>query len=141
MANQDNNQPSPSKLVAATGSLFMGIQVQCAECHVHPFISKWKQQDFWGMAAFYGHVRAEREGTAKNKKNGTATIVEVEKQAAVKGKGVNAQKAVPSGAIIAIPDPNDPKKTTGTARARFFEGTQPVLGEKGPFRPTLARWL
>ena len=36
LANQDNMQPSPAKLVGATGNLFMGVQVQCAECHVHP---------------------------------------------------------------------------------------------------------
>ena len=55
MANQDNRQPSPSKLVGAVGNLFMGVQIQCAECHQHPFTSKWGQNDFWGMAAFFAN--------------------------------------------------------------------------------------
>src|SRR5262249_20256158 len=67
LANQDNNQPAPSKLVGATGNLFMGIQIQCAECHVHPFNDKWKPDDFWGMAAFFGHTRAKREADGEGK--------------------------------------------------------------------------
>src|SRR5262245_64776140 len=33
LANQDNRQPSPSKLTGAVGNLFLGVQIQCAECH------------------------------------------------------------------------------------------------------------
>src|SRR5205814_9073751 len=52
LANQDNNQVSPAKLTAATANMFMGLQLQCAECHVHPTVETWKPDDFWGMAAF-----------------------------------------------------------------------------------------
>jgi len=144
LANQDNNQPAPDKLVGTTGNLFMGIQLQCAQCHVHPFTSQWKQQDFWGMAAFYGHTKAEREGQGKgNKKGGPATIKEVDVQKPMQGKGAKDKdvKPVPAGASIAIPDPNDPKKTTGTARAKFFEGPAPALAGRAPYRPALAAWL
>src|SRR5439155_3220668 len=68
VTNQDNRQPSPSKLTGTVGNLFMGIQIQCAECHQHPYTAQWGQNDFWGMAAFFGHVRAERAQTGKNKK-------------------------------------------------------------------------
>lgn len=39
---------------------FQGIQIQCAECHDHPYTA-WKQTDFWGVAAFFGRVGARRE--------------------------------------------------------------------------------
>jgi Protein of unknown function (DUF1549)/Protein of unknown function (DUF1553) len=133
MANQDNNQPNPAKLVGAVGNLFMGIHIQCAECHVHPYTSKWKQEDFWGMAAFFGKVRADRGG-GKNKKRGPATIVE----AAANGRG--KKKGGPAGAVIAIPDPTNPRRTIKTVRAKFFEGEQPTLS-KGPYRQHLAQWL
>jgi len=142
LANQDNNQPAPDKLVGSVGNLFMGIQIQCAQCHVHPFVSRWNQQDFWGMAAFFGHTRLEREGAGKNKRGGLATVKEVEpQQAVVRGKANNGPRPIPVGAVIAIPDPNDTKKTTGTARAKFFEGPLPLLSNKGPYRPALAAWL
>src|SRR5688572_33348644 len=34
----------------------MGVRLNCAQCHDHPFV-KWKQQDFWGMAAFFAQVQ------------------------------------------------------------------------------------
>ena len=142
LANQDNNQPAPEKLAAAVGNLFMGIQIQCAQCHVHPHVSQWGQQDFWGLAAFFSHTRIERDGPAKgNKKTGLASITEefrnpkfeTRNQAMPKGKP--GGMALPPGAVIAIPDPNDTKKTTGSARARFFEGDTPALSSKGPIGP------
>jgi Protein of unknown function (DUF1549)/Protein of unknown function (DUF1553) len=144
-ANQDNNQPAPDKLVDSVGNLFMGVQIQCAQCHVHPFVSTWGQQDFWGMAAFFGHTKFE--GAGKGKRGGPVTVKEVEPQPqqpapVVKGKPIPPKPMpMPFGAVIAIPDPNDAKKTTGTARAKFFEGEQAPLGNKGPYRPTLAAWL
>src|SRR5688572_19001115 len=35
---------------------FLGIRLSCAQCHDHPFVA-WKQQDFWGMAAFFTQVQ------------------------------------------------------------------------------------
>lgn len=45
----------PQKLAAATSRVFMGVQIQCAECHDHPF-TDWKQRDFWGLAAMFAGV-------------------------------------------------------------------------------------
>jgi hypothetical protein len=61
LANSEENQPRPDRLAGATSALFLGVQVQCAECHDHPF-ANWKQTDFWGLAAFYGQLGAGREG-------------------------------------------------------------------------------
>ncbi|MFO0807231.1 MAG: DUF1549 domain-containing protein [Gemmataceae bacterium] len=142
LANQDNNQPSPAKLVGATGNLFLGVQIQCAECHVHPQVDKWSQKDFWGLAAFFGHVRAERDTGGKGQ--GPATIHEVERKAEPKAKDKaakkNGDKAIEPGAVIRIPDPTDNKKTVGTAPAKFFEGTAPKLAAV-PYRPALADWV
>jgi hypothetical protein len=52
--------PNPAWLAAESGRLFLGVQIQCAECHNHPFTDAWKQTDFWGLAAFFGQLRADR---------------------------------------------------------------------------------
>lgn len=51
-------KPSPASLAAETGRLFLGVQIQCAECHDHPFSPAWKQTDFWGLAAFFSQFLA-----------------------------------------------------------------------------------
>jgi hypothetical protein len=41
---------------AKTTKLFMGIQVQCTQCHDHPF-NDWKQDQFWQFNSFFRQVR------------------------------------------------------------------------------------
>lgn len=45
----------PEQLAANASRVFMGIQVQCAQCHDHPF-AEWKQPQFWSFAAFFKNV-------------------------------------------------------------------------------------
>jgi hypothetical protein len=47
---------APEKLAGSTARIFLGLQIECAQCHDHPF-DKWKQKDFWGYAAFFARLR------------------------------------------------------------------------------------
>lgn len=40
------------EIASQTARIFMGISVQCAECHDHPF-DRWKREQFHEMAAFF----------------------------------------------------------------------------------------
>jgi hypothetical protein len=31
---------------------FFGVDIQCARCHKHPEVREWKQESYWGMAAY-----------------------------------------------------------------------------------------
>lgn len=44
-----------SAQVEDTAQLFLGLRIQCARCHHHPF-EKWSQQDYYGFQAFYSQV-------------------------------------------------------------------------------------
>lgn len=48
----------PEKIAAKTSRVFLGVQLDCAECHDHPF-DHWKQRDFWGFAAYFAQVSAD----------------------------------------------------------------------------------
>ncbi|MBP90120.1 MAG: hypothetical protein CMJ64_26005 [Planctomycetaceae bacterium] len=50
----------PEKLAASTARIFLGLQIECAECHPHPF-DHWKQEDFWGYAAFFARLQQENQ--------------------------------------------------------------------------------
>lgn len=41
--------------VENTGQLFLGLRLQCAQCHHHP-AEKWGQEDYYGLAAFFSRV-------------------------------------------------------------------------------------
>lgn len=42
---------------AKTTRLFLGMQVQCTQCHNHPFIAEWKQDQFWQFNSFFRQAR------------------------------------------------------------------------------------
>jgi hypothetical protein len=49
----------PENLAGATTRLFLGVQLECAQCHDHPF-AKWSRKQFWNQAAFFAGI--ERQG-------------------------------------------------------------------------------
>jgi hypothetical protein len=46
-----NNQAVPA--TAITARLFLCQQVQCAQCHIHPLVRDWGQEQFWQLNAFF----------------------------------------------------------------------------------------
>jgi hypothetical protein len=47
-------------ITSRTIRLFDGLQIQCAQCHPHPFNKEWKQDDFWGVNAFFRQIDIPR---------------------------------------------------------------------------------
>ncbi len=45
----------PDELTTIVSQLFLGVRLECAKCHHHPFES-WGQDDFFGFAAFFGRI-------------------------------------------------------------------------------------
>jgi hypothetical protein len=45
----------PEQFVDDLSQVFLGQRLTCAQCHHHPY-EKWGQDDYWGLAAFYGRV-------------------------------------------------------------------------------------
>src|SRR5205085_369191 len=46
---------TPEDRAMSTAEVFLGVRVQCAQCHHHPF-ERWSQDDFWQFAAFFARV-------------------------------------------------------------------------------------
>jgi hypothetical protein len=53
---EDKNGFNPERLGARVARAFLGVRLDCAQCHDHPF-QPWKQQDFMGLAAYFGQVQ------------------------------------------------------------------------------------
>jgi hypothetical protein len=60
-----------------TAQLFLGLRIQCARCHHHPY-EKWSQQDYYGFQAFFSQVDYKkpppRPKGKKKKKKGKAPL-------------------------------------------------------------------
>lgn len=66
MANK--NQPNAERLAGRVTRAFLGLRLDCAQCHNHPY-EKWKQDDFQGLAAFFGQVRQGATGIYESRKS------------------------------------------------------------------------
>ena len=42
----------PENLAAGVSRVFLGVRIECAQCHNHPF-AKWRREQFWQLAAFF----------------------------------------------------------------------------------------
>lgn len=47
-----------------TAQVFLGMRLQCAKCHHHPF-EKWSQDDYYGFAAFFARIGRKPSTHAK----------------------------------------------------------------------------
>ena len=52
-------QPDAEKSARAVSQLFLGLRIECAQCHHHPF-ERWDQKDYFALAGFFTGI--ERKG-------------------------------------------------------------------------------
>ncbi|HLY10906.1 MAG TPA: DUF1549 domain-containing protein [Planctomycetota bacterium] len=88
----------PHELTNRVTRIFLGLQMQCARCHDHPF-DKYTQEDFWGITAFFNGIKPKARRTFD-------------------GFGVKLMME-PPGTAMMIPD----SKTE--VQARFLDGRRP----------------
>jgi hypothetical protein len=48
-------EKTPDKVASTVSQVFLGIRIECAQCHHHPF-DRWSQTDYVGMQAFFTQV-------------------------------------------------------------------------------------
>jgi hypothetical protein len=130
LAHSENFRPQPRLLADVTARLFLGVQLRCAECHCHPF-AKWKQADFWGVAAFFGRVRYT--GAMKHVRDRPPSLTEADLPSA-------GEPPLPADGSITVPAAAG-KAAGQVVKARFLGGAAPALSGAGPYRPRLAAWL
>lgn len=63
-----------AQATAMTSKIFLGLQVQCTQCHNHPF-NEWKQQKFWEFNAFFRQTAATSERQPGSRQIESATLL------------------------------------------------------------------
>jgi hypothetical protein len=106
------NEMKPDNLSAATSRLFLGVKIECAQCHDHPF-AHWTRKQFWEYTAFF---------------------------AGIKPQSLNAGVFTPATddpRVHEIAMPGTEKKI----QARFLDGKKPPWKEGVGTRTVLADWM
>jgi hypothetical protein len=133
---------SPEELIGDIARVFMGVSIQCAECHDHPD-ENITRKDFYGMLAFFGRTQLRVEKLTmipdEAKKNMSPSMEErVERQLEnAKRRGNDTPYARPvisdrSWGEIRMPDEGE------LIRPRFITGEKPPRGSGQEQRAQLA---
>ncbi|MBB6049248.1 DUF1549 and DUF1553 domain-containing protein [Armatimonas rosea] len=65
-ANYFRAAATPDALTETTSQVFLGVRIQCARCHNHPY-EKWKQDQYYQFAAFFSRVKTKNGEAADEK--------------------------------------------------------------------------
>jgi hypothetical protein len=106
------NEFKPENLASTSTRVFLGIRLECAQCHDHPFAA-WKRQQFWETAAFFANTRPV---------------------AVVPGK-TRFQPPPANLRMLTIPGTNT------TVTAKFPDGTIPRWENQSDPREAFADWM
>lgn len=110
-ANYFEMEPDPQKLAENTAQVFLGMRIQCSQCHNHPF-DRWTLNDYYGFESFFVQV---------GRKPGDDP-----RETVVFDNGEGEVKHPVTGAVM---------------RPKFLGGDFPVIKPGETRREVLARWL
>ncbi len=75
-ANYYRTAADMNDCVETTSQLFLGIRIQCAKCHNHPF-ERWTQDNYYGIGAFFNRVQRKGSNNSAEKVIWVASAGEV----------------------------------------------------------------
>jgi len=108
------NEGKAENLAGSTARVFLGVKIECAQCHKHPF-AKWTREQFWEFAAFYSGQNNPFQPQPVQPKQQKANFI--------------------PGREIVIPEMNK------VVKAKFLNGKEPQWGAFSDSRKVLAEWV
>jgi hypothetical protein len=106
-----DNENKAENLAGAASRIFLGVKIECAQCHKHP-TAHWTKDQFWEFAAFFSSMNNRQPRIIKG-------------------------KAVP---VVFRPGEITIPGSEKVAKARFLDGKQPDFQGSDP-RNALADWM
>ena len=113
----------PDEIAPIISQLFLGIRLECAKCHHHPF-EIWSQDDFYSFAAYF--ARIGRKGTGLSPPiSGSEEMIFTAKTGVVKHPG--SGKVLPPRPLFGSAKEPDPESDPREALADW------MLSDENPF--------
>ncbi len=117
-------QNNVADMSGQASKIFLGVQIQCAQCHDHK-TEKWKQDDFRKFAACFVATRARPVGEMEKGKMRRVEIIDVNRNNRFQGRAMGNKKVDNSSYATAVPS--------------AIDGTD--FSESSNRRQALAQWM
>jgi hypothetical protein len=132
-------QGQPEEIVGEVSRIFLGVQIQCAQCHDHP-TDRWTREQFHQLAAFFPRVASQpsrlMQGTLPE-----ITVTVVDRTPLFNFRPMNMRvRGTPEHRMS---DPKDPQGEGKLMQPVFFAtgDSLPVGTVDAERRGSLARWM
>ena len=127
----------PEDVVAEISRIFLGVQIQCAQCHDHP-TDQWERRQFHELAAFFPRVAVRRNNSGQRR----SFQVVANDRPPRRARRNNNNRTVGTLEHY-MPDLEDPSaKGTKTRPVFFLTGAELPMGTTDAVRrETLAEWI
>lgn len=120
-----NNFRQPEDRAIGFAYAFMGVRIQCAQCHKHPF-DTWSKQDFEDFKTFFTRVAFNRNAPRENKAEYDQILKDLGVDPSQRGnqlardfqRMVVEGKTIPFGEVAAVPPRRGPPQRNAPARGR-----------------------
>lgn len=135
-------QGQPEEIVGEVSRIFLGVQIQCAQCHDHP-TDRWTREQFHQLAAFFPRVASQPSRQGQNRQmlpEITVTATDSEARFAFRGPMNMRVRGTPEHRMS---DPKNPQ-SEGTLMQPVLFATGDSLSIGTPDaerRGTLAKWI
>jgi hypothetical protein len=110
----------PEMMASAAARLFLGVQIQCAQCHDHPYDDRYKQEDFYGLVAYFARTKTKQEKPAAPALVPAAATAAAAKPPAAGANQLAAAPAVAGDATMAGGDKASADKSGGDNNNKVF---------------------
>lgn len=151
-----NNLRQPEEKAIGFAYTFLGIRIQCAQCHKHPF-DQWSKDDFDAFKSFFTRVSVARNGGGASRKEYEALIAKLEIDPKLRGNQVTRlfPDLIKEGKVVPFPEvsvapPRRPAASRGRgnrdrnpsqATARVLGGEAVDINREDDPRKPLMDWL
>lgn len=95
---------APHQLTRDMGRLFLGVDLQCAQCHDDPRIEPYRQADYFGIYAFLQRVTAYRDNDKNVSLVGETAVGKASFVSVFTAKSSETNPRLPGGEMVADPE-------------------------------------
>ncbi|RMF36787.1 MAG: DUF1549 domain-containing protein [Planctomycetota bacterium] len=120
---------SPDEMATLVSRLFLGIRLECAKCHHHPF-EKWSQRDFYQFAGFFAQVGFKGTGLSPPISGGEEVVYSKSTGNITHPRTGEVLQALP---LFSLPDAENSAAQTNAVGSEDADATDP--------RYRLWRWM